>query len=240
MSRYLLLLFLLISYASLAQKATIKRIELNGEKIIVYYDLEDDNPNNEYQINLFVSKDNFSTPVSKVKGDVGSEIKPGSDKRVEWNIFEEFSSYKGDLELEIRGKVFIPFVKLQSFGHGRSYKRGKAYELAWRPGNTNPVHVEVFKGSQRVQGELNIPNNGKYTLNLNPHLKPGKKYNLKITDSRKSDDFVTTEKFKVKRKMPLFFKLIPVFGAAYLVYTQVGASKEDDLPGVPELPANTN
>lgn len=236
MSRYILLLFLIIGYSSFAQKATIKRIELSGEKIIVFYDLEDDNPNNEYQINLFVSKDNFGTPVSRVKGDVGAEIKPGSDKRIEWNIFEEFTSYKGDLELEIRGKVFIPFVKIQSFGHGRKYKRGKAYELAWRPGNTNPVHVEVFKGSQRVQGELNIPNNGKYTVNLNPHLKPGKNYNLKVTDSRKSDDFVATEKFKVKRKFPLFFKLIPVFGVAYLVYTQAGASKEEELPGVPDLP----
>lgn len=240
MKRLLLFLFLLTSFASYAQQATIKKIELTGEKIIVYYDLEDSNPNNEYQINLYISKDNFGTPVSKVKGDVGSEIKPGTGKRIEWNIFEEFSSYKGDLELEIRGKVFIPFVKLQSFGHGRTYKRGKAYELAWRPGNTNPVHVEVFKGSQRVQGELNIPNNGKYTVNLNPHLKPGKNYNLKVTDSRKSDDFVTTEKFKVKRKVPLFFKLIPVFGVAYLVYTQAGASKEEDLPGVPELPSPTN
>lgn len=238
MKRLLLFLFLLGSSASYAQLATIKKIELTGEKIIVYYDLEDSNPNNEYQINLYISKDNFGTPVSKVKGDVGAEIKPGTGKRIEWNIFEEFSSYKGDLELEIRGKVFIPFVKLQSFGHGRKYKRGKAYELAWRPGNTNPVHVEVFKGSQRVQGELNIPNNGKYTVNLNPHLKPGKNYNLKVTDSRKSDDFVTTEKFKVKRKVPLFFKLIPVFGVAYLVYTQAGASKEQDLPGVPDLPAS--
>lgn len=238
MKRLLLFLFLLASFASYAQQATIKKIELTGEKIIVYYDLEDSNPNNEYQINLYISKDNFSTPVSKVKGDVGAEIKPGTSKRIEWNIFEELTSYKGDLELEIRGKVFIPFVKLQSFGHGRKYKRGKAYELAWKPGNTNPVHVEVFKGSQRVQGELNIPNNGKYTVNLNPHLKPGKNYNLKVTDSRKSDDFVTTEKFKVKRKVPLFFKLIPVFGVAYLVYTQAGASKEQDLPGVPDLPAS--
>lgn len=238
MKRLLLLLFLCLGYSSFAQKAAIKKIELSGDKIIVYYDLEDDNPNNEYQINLYISKDNFGTPASKVSGDVGGEIKPGAGKKIEWNIFEEFGSYKGDLELEVRGKVFIPFVKVQSFGHGRKFKRGRAYELAWRPGNTNPVHIEVFKGSQRVQGELNIPNSGKHTVNLGPQLKPGKNYNLKVTDSRKSDDFVTTEKFKVKRKVPLFFKLIPVFGVAYLVYTQAGSSKEEDLPGVPDLPPN--
>ncbi len=232
----ILLLLLCASYSALAQKATIKKIELTGEKIIVYYDLVDDNPNNEYQMNLYISKDNFATPVSKVNGDVGGEVKPGVGKQIEWNIFEEFGSYKGDLEVEVRGKVFIPFVKLQSFGNGRKYKRGKSYELAWRPGNTNPVHVEVLKGSQRVQGELNLPNNGKYTVNLGQHLKPGSNYNLKITDSRKSDDFVVTENFKVKRKIPLFLKVLPVLGLGYLATTLIGSSGSKDLPGAPLLP----
>ena len=51
MQKYLLI-FLFASLSASAQKATIKKIELSGEKIIVYYDLEDDNPNNEYQMNL--------------------------------------------------------------------------------------------------------------------------------------------------------------------------------------------
>jgi len=46
-----------------AQTAIIRKIELAGEKIIVHYDLDDNNPNNEYQINLFASKDKFSAPL---------------------------------------------------------------------------------------------------------------------------------------------------------------------------------
>lgn len=238
MQKYLLI-FLFASLSASAQKATIKKIELSGEKIIVYYDLDDDNPNNEYQMNLFISKDKFTTPVSKVKGDVGNEIKPGSGKKIEWNIFEEFTNYNGDIEIEIRGKVFVPFVKLQSFGTKQTLKRGKAYDMAWRPGNTNPVHVEVFRGSQRMQGELNLPNNGKYTLNLSPHLKPGGSYKVKITDSKKTNDFVYTEEFKVRRKVPLLLKALPIIGAGAFIGMSAGGSKgAAEISGPPALPTN--
>lgn len=219
------------------QTVNIKKIELGGDKITVIYDLDDNNPNNEYLLNLYSSKDNFNTPVAKVKGDVGAEIKPGANKRIEWNIREEYGSYRGDLQLEVRGKVFIPFVKLQSFGTGKSHKRGKPYDLIWRPGNSNPVHVEVFKGSTRMQGELNLPNNGKSTVFLGSHLKPGK-YKVKVTDSKKSDDFVYTQEFSVKRKFPLLFKIVPVLGAGAAVAMLLGGGGEKEIPGPPELPPN--
>lgn len=237
MRKFLLLVLIFVTAFAHAQVVNIKKIELSGDKITVLYDLDDSNPNNEYLLNLYTSKDNFNTPVAKVKGDVGGEIKPGVNKRIEWNIREEYGSYRGELQLEVRGKVFIPFVKIQSFGHGKSFKRGKPYELAWRPGNTNPVHIEVFKASQRVGGELNLPNNGKHTINLGSNLKPGK-YKLKVTDSRKSDDFVMTQEFKVKRKFPLFFKLVPVLGAGAAAALLLGGSGDEELPGFPELPTN--
>ncbi len=237
MKKYLVL-FLCACLGAQAQQASIKKIELTGNKIIVFYDLEDDNPNNEYQINLFISKDKFVTPMSKVKGDVGDEIKPGVGKKIEWNIFEELTSYKGDLELEIRGKVFVPFVKIQSFATSHSLKRGKSYDMIWRPGNTNPLHIEVFKGSQRMQGELNLPNNGKYTVNLGPHLKPGRGYKIKITDSKRTDDFVYTNEFVVKRKVPLLLKVIPILGAGAFVAMSSGASKgSSEIPGPPPVPS---
>lgn len=235
MRKLLFLIFILQTSFAHAQVVIIKKIELGGDKITVIYDLDDSNPNNEYLLSLYTSKDNFNTPMSKVKGDVGGEIKPGNNKRIEWNIREEYGSYRGELQVEVRGKVFIPFVKIQSFGHGKSFKRGKPYELAWRPGNTNPVHIEVFKGSQRVGGELNLPNNGKHTINLASNLKPGS-YKLKVTDSRKSDDFVMTQEFKVKRKFPLFFKIVPVLGAGYFLTTMLGGGGEEEIPGPPELP----
>jgi hypothetical protein len=51
----LCIILLLSAVCAFAQKVTVKRVELAGEKIIVHYDLEDSNPNNEYQILLYSS-----------------------------------------------------------------------------------------------------------------------------------------------------------------------------------------
>ncbi len=232
--KHLLLSFLLLtSLGAIGQKASIKKIELAGEKVIVYYDLEDNNPNNEYQINLYASKDKFSAPLTKVKGDVGGEVKPGNGRRLEWNLLQEYGGYKGKLSLEIRGKVFVPFVKLKNFDTNKVYKRGKNYDVAWRPGNTNPIHIELYKGSQRVSGELNHPNNGAYSMSVGSKVKPGKDYRLKITDSKKADEIIYSDYFQVKPKLPLLAKLIPalavVGGIAFLASGSGGEKAADTV-----------
>lgn len=205
---------LLVSASAYSQSVAIKKIELAGEKIIVFYDLDDSNPNNEFQINLYASKDKFSAPLTKVIGDIGSAVKPGADRRIEWKITDEYEGFKGKLSLEIRGKVFVPFVKLRDFDAKKSYKRGKSYNIAWRPGNTNPIHIELYKGSQRVSGELNHPNSGKSTLSISSKVKPGKDYRLKISDSKYSDEIVYSEYFTIRPKIPFILKLIPTLAVA--------------------------
>jgi len=244
MKHILLSCLFLISLGTFGQSATIKKIELNGEKIIVYYDLDDNNPNNEYQMNLYASKDKFSAPLTKVKGDVGSDVKPGLDRKIEWNLIQEYGSYKGKISLEIRGRVFVPFVKLKNFDTNKVYKRGKNYDVAWRPGNTNPVHVELYKGSQRVSGELNHPNNGAYSLSIGSKVKPGKDYRLKITDSKKTDEIVYSDYFQVKPKVPMVVKIIPLVavagGIAFLASGSSNTEKTDGPVeiGTPPLPGS--
>ncbi len=210
-----------ISFAGISQTVVIKKIELAGEKVIVHYDLEDNNPNNEYQVSLYASKDKYSAPLVKVKGDIGSDVKAGIGRRVEWNLLEEYGGYKGKLSLEIRGKVFVPFVRLKDFDTKKTYKRGKSYPVAWRPGNTNPIHIELFSGTQKVGGELNHPNNGSYSMAIGSRVKPGKDYRLKITDSKKSDEIIYSDYFSVAPKIPFIVKLIPalavVGGVVFLV-----------------------
>jgi hypothetical protein len=214
-----------------SQTVAIRKIELAGENIIVFYDLDDSNPNNEFQINLYASKDKYSAPLTKVKGDVGPDVKPGIGRRIEWNINQEYQGYKGKISLEIRGKVFVPFVKLRDFDTHKNYKRGKSYEVNWRPGNTNPIHIELYKGSQRMGGELNHPNNGKFTLSINSKVPKGKDYRLKISDSKHPDDIVYSDYFRVSPKVPLLVKLVPtvaVAGALAIVISNLGGNTPPD------------
>lgn len=194
----------------MAQTVVVNQIELTGDKVIVHYELEDSNPNNEYQLQLYASKDNFSSPLLKVKGDIGDEIKPGKDKKIEWNVREEFGGYKGRLSLEVRGKVFVPFIRLQNFDVSKSHKRGKSFNMSWKPGSSNPINIELYKGGERVSGEINHPNNGAYTMFIPSHAKTGKDYRLKISDSKNSSDIIYTGYFKVTPKIPLIVKLLPI------------------------------
>lgn len=242
--RGLLLLLMVISFiAAQAQTVTIKKIELAGEKIIVHYDLDDSNPNNEYKLDLYASKDNFITALTKVKGNIGSEVKPGTDRKIEWSIIEEYGPYKGKVTLEIKGKVYIPFVKLQNFNTDKSYKRGSSHNLGWKPGNNNPINIELFKGGQRITGEMNQPNNGSHTLFIPSSAKPGKDYRLKISDSRNVEDVLYTGNFTVKPKVPMLLKALPILAAGgALAFLSGGGEKgptgDQEIPAPPALPNN--
>src|ERR1043166_9074135 len=106
----LTLVAIALSFSAMAQTVTIKKVELAGDKVLVYFDLDDSNASHEFALNMYASRDNFTVPLAKVKGDVGQEIKPGPNKKIEWRIIEEYGGYKGKLALEIRGNVYVPFV----------------------------------------------------------------------------------------------------------------------------------
>jgi hypothetical protein len=221
-----------------AQTVVIKKVELAGEKVIVHYELDDGNPNNEYLITLYSSKDNFATPLTKVSGDVGMEVKPGTDKKIEWNIIQEYGGYKGKLALEIKGKVYVPFVKLQGFDTRKTYAKGKTHVIKWKSGNSNPINIELYNGGERVAGEINHPNNGTYSLFIPKHAKNGKEYRLKISDPKNSEEVIYSGYFKVGPKIPLWMKLAPVVVAGAVAVIVLmddgGTTPENKLPTPPD------
>lgn len=246
MRRILVLLLLGSPIYCFSQSVQIKDVELAGEEIIVHYDLQDSNPTNEYSLDLYASKDNFSSPLRQVKGDIGEEIKPGLDRKVTWRVRDEFGGYSGQISFEIRGKVFTPIVKFQEFKVDKKYKRGKSYPLKWRPGNSNPVNIELFKGTQRISGEVNHPNSGSSLLSIPADAVKGEDYRIKVTDTKNPSGIVYTQNFRVVPKLPLLIKVIvplAVVGGAVVVLGSGGSSSpeqsgDQEIPGVPSLPGN--
>lgn len=236
--KYFYPLAFLISTTAWSQNVSINNVELAGDKVIVHYNLQDSNPGNEYQLALYCSNDNYRSPLIKVSGNIGNEVKPGADNKIEWKIVEEYGAFKGKIALEIRGKVFVPFVKLQNFDVAKKYKRGKGIDIGWKVGATNAINIELMKGSQRVVGENNLQNNGTHTLYIPSSAKTGKDYRLKITDTR-TNDVVYSSGFAVKPKLPLLVKLLPVLAIGGVVAAIGGSSKKDTggtLNGTISLP----
>src|SRR5205085_7876759 len=94
-----------IGIAATAQNFTIKRVELEGDLVNIYYDLMDTTARRTYTVNLFSSRDNFITALEKVSGDMGLEVKPGPNRKISWNTREELgNAFEGEVSLEIRGR----------------------------------------------------------------------------------------------------------------------------------------
>ena len=244
MRRIVVFFLVILPIYGFSQSVEIKDVELAGEEIIIHYDLQDSNPTNEYSLDLYASKDNFSSPLRQVKGDIGEEIKPGQDRKVTWRVRDEFGGYSGKISFEIRGKVFTPIVKFQEFKVDKKYKRGKSYPLSWRPGNTNPINIELFKGTQRISGEVNHPNSGSSLLSIPADAVKGDDYRVKVTDTKNPSGIVYTQNFRVVPKVPLLLKVIvplAVVGGAVVGLGgsggESGTQSDSELP-FPDFPSN--
>lgn len=206
--RLLILLLLSVAIHGYAQQISLEWIELSGNKVIIHYDLIDNNPNHQYMINLYSSQDKFTNPITKVSGDVGQDVRPGEDKAITWDITRELGVFKGRLTFEIRGRVFIPFVRLQPFDKGETFVRGKTYPLNWTSGNlSGQVNIELYKGQTRIPIENGMANVGKYEWNIPSGLKPGSDYTLRFTNTKDLNDYVVSMPFTIKAKYPLAAKI---------------------------------
>src|SRR5688572_19138192 len=105
------IIFSLVQVILVAQDFKIKRIEQLNQQIVVHYDLLDSIVGRSYSMNVYASTDNFINPLTAVTGDIGLEVKPGTNKKIVWDAKAELgASFSGSVSLEIRGKVYIPFV----------------------------------------------------------------------------------------------------------------------------------
>ena len=75
-------LFTMLSIALNAQEIEIKQVFVKEGKVHLIYDLHDQEPNRTYQLRLYSSKDNYISPLNKVKGDAGLEVPSGTKKEI--------------------------------------------------------------------------------------------------------------------------------------------------------------
>ncbi len=225
-----------------AQRVEIKEIYFEEAKIHVLYKLEDSKNDRAYQINIYSSKDNFISPLQAVNGDVGVEIYPGDSKEIIWDPFEEFGQDFNDVvNLEIRGRVYIPFVRLDDFNY-ESLKRGKGYEITWTGGaSSNILNIALYKGDTKVTVFSNIANVGEHVLYIPKKTEVGEDYRLRISDKNNKDDVVFSKEFAIKRKIPLAVQIAPVVlvGAGVYFLLPYLQSEEDGFED-PKNPPNLN
>src|SRR5882724_3153880 len=97
-----------------AQEFAIKKVEVATDKVFIFYDLIDTISSRTYTVNIYSSRDSYVSPLQKVQGDLGLEVKPGRNRKITWNAKDELGGdFEGKVGLEVRGKLYIPFIRFQ-------------------------------------------------------------------------------------------------------------------------------
>jgi len=234
----------LASTTSFSQSVEIDFIEFRENNIVVHYNLDDGaNSNRQFLVQLYSSQDNFTTPLTRVSGDFGTEVSAGFDKKIVWDITKELGAFKGDIALELRGRVYVPFVKIKDIEEGQVFKHGRNYPLNWTSGNlSGTVNIELFNSDgERLWGENNVANVGKFDWFIPGNIKKGSNYKLKFTNTRDRNDIVYSPSFVIRPKIPLLAKVgaaAVVLGATVILVNEKKTESEAKAYSQPLGPPN--
>lgn len=117
------------------------------------------------------------------------------------------------------------------------YRRGKSYQIIWE-GNNNaqPVKLELFQNGKKIKliSERALGNRLDWIIPVQTDI--GDDYTIKLTNLNNPSNAAYSQKFEIKRKVPLLLKVIPLAGIAALGYIVVSGSDESQpeiLPGPP-------
>jgi hypothetical protein len=221
------------------QEFKINLVEITAEGIALHYDLVDTTRNRFYTIHVFSSKDDFLNPLTKVKGDVGLEVRPGTGKKILWDNKELGATFRGNVELEVRGRVYVPFVHFTNLKDFKAFKRTKPTTLIWTGGTRqNILNFNLYKGDELVTVVSNVANSGSYDMVIPRSVKPGNSYYFIVSDSKNKDQMMKTSEFAVKPRVSLLFKILPVAVAGGLIYALWPEPEPDPLEGPVGPPEN--
>lgn len=221
-----------------AQTIDLKYAEFAGNRLVVHYDLTDTIAGRSYSIRLYSSLDGYLNSLEKVSGDVGLEVKPGKDKKITWDFRQEPGiNPRGRVAVEIKARLFIPFVNTDNINGYKVFKRGRSYNLTWSGGSAqNILNFDLVKGDKKIATFPNVANVGHHSFDIPSYVKPGGDYRFRISDSKNKEDVVYTSLFRVKRKTPLLIKTLSLAGLAAGVYVLVSGSSSSGPQDIPAFP----
>ena len=133
----------------LAQEIQNLDINIEGDQILVNFDLMKVEYDREYDLYLYHSLDDFMYPLGKVTGDVGQRVKGSPmNKTIRWSYVEELGDFEGNISLEVRGKPYLPFIQFNEDAILKKFKRGKTYLIDWEGSQSASfVNFELYNES---------------------------------------------------------------------------------------------
>jgi hypothetical protein len=225
-----------VSLPAFSQKFKNVEIRLEGSLVQVNYELDGFEYGQLYEVHAYASHNDFAVPLQFVKGDVGQKVKgDGNIKKISWDSRSELGIFKSKIAIELRGKPYTPFLKLTTPLANASFKKGKTYLLEWTGGeNVAQLDFQLMKSDQVSAVVKNVPNKQVLNWTVPKNVKPGKEYVLKISSSSNNLDYITSDPFRIKKKIPVVIYAVPVvLGGVYLAIPKEPTPPPPDK-GIPD------
>jgi hypothetical protein len=143
------------------------RVTQTGNNVNVLYDLAGEGQT--FKVNLFYSVDDGQTwkgPLRPVSGDAGLQIKPGTNKKITWNILDEEGVEEGYMQFKVMAETTGPAsirAKTDSRQPSvnlnlRKYKTGKTISLILALASAN-IGVYTYLQGNKLYDEYKTATN---------------------------------------------------------------------------------
>ncbi|MGK7389343.1 MAG: Ser-Thr-rich GPI-anchored membrane family protein [Candidatus Cyclobacteriaceae bacterium M2_1C_046] len=242
---FLLLLLSAVFLNANSQTLTNIRAEAKGEVVIINYDLIAPQSDQKFDVKLYASHNNYSSPLKFVSGDVGENVQPGTNKRIQWDAKAELQKFDGNITFEVRATTAMPAVSFTNPTKGTKFKRGKTYPIVWEGGSASKEYeLELYRNGVKQQTIGTVEDNQRFTWAIPIKVDNAKNYTIKLVDG--NQPVAESQPFTIKRKVPLGLKIIPIVAVGvgagvYFMLNSITTTpppviEEDPLPEAPSAP----
>ncbi len=219
-----------VSQLAFGQQIKNLTVSKSEDDVIIRFDLRSAvSPQELYDVQIFSSHDNYTTPLEFKKGK-SKDVFPGLAMTYIIDAKKTFSGFKGDVDFRVVATLtFIPLTMVEPKEEIK-VKAGKSVQLAWKGGKENDTYKLDYskEGGSWTTIDDKISDK-KYTWYV-PKKAKGGIYSVKLTSSEDRSKAVYSGNIQIKKKTSAFVIIIPtalaVGAVAYLLTSGGGGGDE--------------
>jgi hypothetical protein len=160
------------------------------------------------------------------------------DKLIVFNSINQKSDLMPDYQPENMSFKIVEntdLIQLLAPNTDDVFKRGEIIEIRWTGGNPGNIYsLDLYNGKFHYKHLVELKNSGVYLWVIPKDVVPGKEYKFKLTNIDDFGEYFFSEKFIIKRKIPIAAWIIPgaiiVTGVAILIFYDGTPQEIGDLP----------
>jgi hypothetical protein len=225
----------------LAMSQSFENLEssFDGENVIITYDLVAAGPTSRFSVIVYSSHDRYALPLKAVKGDVGDNVLPGKGHVIVWEARNNLAAdFSGEIVVKLKGAPSFSALAMEPLARS-VYKKGEEVSVNWKGGLlTDQVEITLTKKNSVKKKLVQSMDNGhNYAWKIPKGISAGKHYGVTVTKVGETTDMSTMQPFRIKARIPLWLKVLPVVAVGVFVGIIIGdgGSGSDELP-TPPLP----